>query len=260
MNVKEMFSLTGKTAIVTGGASGIGAQLATGLAEAGANLVIAARKVERCKDMCDKLMKDNGIKAIAVACDVSKEEDCRNLVDAALKEYGHLDILVNNAGTSWGADSLNFPMDKWRMVMDLNVNGMFQLSAMAAKAMKEKGLGKIINIASMGAFGADKPDVVNAIPYTASKGAVVAMTRDMAAKWAQYGIYVNAICPGWFPTDMSGKVINRDGGEKFTERIPLGRFGGPDDLKGMVVLLASGASNFITGQSYLVDGGQTILL
>ncbi|MBP2652823.1 MAG: short-chain dehydrogenase/reductase [Firmicutes bacterium] len=260
MNVKELFSLTGKTAIVTGGASGIGAQMARGLAEAGANLVIAARKVDRCKEMCEKLMKDNGIKAIAVACDVSKEEDCRNLVDAAIKEFGTLDILVNNAGTSWGADSLNFPMDKWRMVMDLNVNGMFQLSAMAAKAMKEQGCGKIINVASMGAFGADKPDIVNAIPYTASKGAVVAMTRDMAAKWAQYGIYVNAVCPGWFPTDMSGKVLNREGSEKFTERIPLGRFGGEDDLKGMIVLLASPASNFITGQSYLVDGGQTILL
>ena len=183
MNVKDMFDLTGKVAIVTGGSIGLGAYMARGLAEAGANLVIAARKVERCVEICEEL-NSLGVKALPVACDVSKAEDCQNLVDAAVKEFGRLDILVNNAGLAWAADAMDYPMDKWQKVMDLNVTGLFQLSAMAARVMKEQGGGRIINMTSVAGFFGSTPGSQNTIAYNTSKGAVVAMTRDLAVKWA----------------------------------------------------------------------------
>jgi gluconate 5-dehydrogenase len=252
-----MFSLKGKTAIVTGGSVGLGAQMATALAEAGANVVVAARKVDRCVDLCKKL-ETTGIQALPVACDVSKSEDCQNLVDVTMIELGRLDILINNAGISWIADALDFPMDKWQRVMNLNVNGTFQLSVMAAKLMKEHGGGKIINMCSIGAFGGDFPENVNSVVYTTSKGAVITMTKDLAVKWARYGITVNAICPGWFPTGLNDWHLKAME-EKLVPRIPLGRYGGNEDLKGLTVFLASAASDYITGQYVIVDGGQSAL-
>ena len=250
-----MFSLKGKTAIVTGGSVGLGAQMATALVEAGADVVVAARKIDRCIEICTKLEK-NGVRAIPVACDVSKIEECQNLVDVTVKEFGRLDILVNNAGISWIADSLNFPMDKWQRVLNLNVNGTFQLSMMAAKIMKEQGTGKIVNIASIGGFRGDYPENVDSVAYTASKGAVLAMTKDLAVKWARYGIRVNAICPGWFPTSLNDKHLEGLA-DKLIPRIPLGRFGGSEDLKGIIVFLSSDASLYITGTNIPVDGGYT---
>ena len=258
MHVKDMFVLDGKIAVITGGSVGLGAQMATALAEAGANIVIAARKVERCVAMCEQLEK-MGVKALAVACDVSKAEDCQNLVDVTVKEFGALDILVNNAGISWIADSLNFPMDKWQRVMNLNVTGAFQLSAMAAKIMKERGGGKIVNIASIGGLGGDLPEHVDSVVYTASKGAVLTMTKDLAVKWARYGIKVNAICPGWFPTSMNDKLLQALA-DTLLPRIPLSRYGGSEDLKGLIVFLCSAASDYITGQYVVVDGGQTAMV
>lgn len=257
MDVKEMFKLNGKVAVVTGGSVGLGAQMATAMAEAGANVVVAARKVDRCIELCKKL-ETLGVRALPVACDASKIEDCQNLVDATMKEFGRLDILVNNAGISWVSDSLNFPMDKWQRVINLNVNGTFQLSAMAAKIMKEQGGGKIVNIGSIGGLRGDYPENADSVPYSASKGAVLAMTKDLAAKWARYNINVNAICPGWFPTSMNDKHLEGLA-PKLLPRIPLGRFGGNDDLKGLIVFLSSAASNYITGQFVIVDGGQTSL-
>ncbi|MGB9661898.1 MAG: SDR family oxidoreductase [Moorellaceae bacterium] len=258
MHVRDLFSLAGKTAVVTGGATGLGAQMAEALAEAGANVVVAARNVERCKEMCAKL-ESLGVRSVPVACDVSRAEDCERLVKATVEEFGRLDILVNNAGMSWGADSLNYPLDKWRQIMEVNVTGLYQLSAMAARIMKEQGGGKIINIASIGGLRGDKPEYVDAIAYSTSKGAVIAMTRDLAVKWARYGIYVNAICPGWFPTHMSEKALKRNW-DVLLDKIPLRRFGGEDDLKGVIVFLSSAASNFITGQYIVVDGGLTASL
>jgi NAD(P)-dependent dehydrogenase (short-subunit alcohol dehydrogenase family) len=257
MNVKEMFSLTGRTAVVTGSSAGLGAQMAIALAEAGANIVIAARKIDRCNEMCEKLGYTE-VKTFAVACDVSNIEECRDLVDAAVKEFGTLDILVNNAGTSWVADSLAFPMDKWQKVMNLNVKGTFQLSALAANIMKAQGRGKIINISSIGGFRGDYPELANSTAYSASKGAVLTMTKDLAVKWAKYNINVNAICPGWFPTGMNDRHL-ANLSDKLIPRIPLGRFGGEEDLKGLVVFFSSSASDFITGQYIVVDGGQTAL-
>jgi NAD(P)-dependent dehydrogenase (short-subunit alcohol dehydrogenase family) len=258
MNVMEMFSLKGKTAVVTGGSVGLGAQMATALAEAGANVVVAARKVDRCAAMCARL-EENGIKAIPVACDVSKAEDCQNLVETTVREMGGLNILVNNAGVSWIADSLNFPMDKWQKVLNLNLNGTFQLSMMAARIMREAGGGKIVNIASIGALGGDWPENVDSVAYTASKGAVLSITRDLAVKWARYGINVNAICPGWFPTDLNDKHLEANA-SRLIPGIPLGRYGGTDDLKGIVVYLSSAASDYVTGQYIVVDGGKMALV
>ncbi len=258
MNVKELFNLNGKTAVVTGGSIGLGAQMATGLAEAGANLVIAARKVERCAELCAKL-EESGIRAIAVACDVSNAESCQNLVDVTVKEFGSIDILVNNAGYTWGADAMNYPMDKWQQVIDLNLTGLFQLSAMAARVMKEQGSGKIINITSVAGFGGAMPEAQNTVAYNASKAAVTTLTKDLACKWARYGIYVNAIAPGFFPTHMSGGLLEKNQ-HLVLPRVPLNRLGGDDDLKGAVVFLSSAASDYVTGHCLMVEGGQTAMI
>lgn len=258
MNVKEMFDLTGKTAVVTGGSIGLGAQMATGLAEAGANLVIAARKVDRCTELCTDLEK-LGVRAIAVACDVSKPEDCQNLVDTTVKEFGTLDILVNNAGYTWGADAMNYPMEKWDQIMDLNLTGLFQLSVMAARVMKEQGRGKIINITSVAGLGGAMPEAQNTIAYNTSKGAVITLTKDLAVKWARYGIYVNGMAPGFFPTHMSGGLLEKNQ-HLVLPRVPLNRLGGDDDLKGAIVFLSSKASDYITGHILMVEGGQTAMI
>jgi gluconate 5-dehydrogenase len=205
-----------------------------------------------------KLRKETGARALPVACDVSRPEDCRRLVDTTVREMGKIDVLVNNAGISWIADAIDFPMDKWQKVMNLNVNGTFQLSTMAAAIMKGQGGGKIINICSIGAFGGDFPENVNSIAYTTSKGAVLTMTKDLAVKWARYGITVNAICPGWFPTSLNDRHL-QEMADRLIPRIPLGRYGSDQDLKGLIVFLASAASDYMTGQYVIVDGGQKAL-
>jgi NAD(P)-dependent dehydrogenase (short-subunit alcohol dehydrogenase family) len=258
MHIREMFSLDSKTAVITGGSVGLGAQMATALAEAGANVVIAARKVERCISTC-KTLENYGVRAIPVACDVSNIDDCQNLVDTTVKELGRLDILVNNAGTVWVGDAMDFPMKGWQRVLGLNLTGTFQLSVAAARIMKDYGEGKIINIASIGALGGDFPENANSIAYTASKGGIISMTKDLAVKWAPHGICVNAICPGWFPTDLNADHLEAMS-VKLIPRIPLGRYGGSDDLKGLIVFLSSKASDYITGQYIVVDGGQTALV
>jgi len=258
MNVLETFKLSDKTAIVTGGSIGLGAYMATALAEAGANVVIAARKVDRCIELGKELEK-LGVKTLGVACDVSKEEDCRNLVDVTIKEFGTIDILVNNAGITWGGDSMTFAMKDWRKVMDLNLNGLFQLTQMIGRVMKEQGHGKIINLTSLSGYGGTSPEEMDAVAYNASKGAVMTLTRDLAVKWARYGIYVNAIAPGFFPTHMTEWTLANNAAT-LLPRVPFQRFGGEDDLKGAVVFLASAASDFITGQIINVDGGEMAMV
>jgi NAD(P)-dependent dehydrogenase (short-subunit alcohol dehydrogenase family) len=258
MHVTELLALRGKAAVITGGSAGLGAQMATALAEAGADVVVAARRIGRCEELCNKLEADNRVRAIPVACDVSKMEDCQNLVDLTVREFGKLDVLVNNAGNIWVADALDFPMDKWQKVMNLNLNGTFQLSMMAARVMKKQGKGKIINISSIGGFRGDFPENANSVAYVASKGAILSITKDLAVKWAPYGITVNAICPGWFPTGLNDQHLT-EMADTLLRRIPLGRYGGNDDLKGLIVFLSSAASDYITGQHIVVDGGKTAL-
>ncbi len=253
MNVREMFDLKGKVAIVTGGGRGIGLKMAEGLAEVGANIVICSRKMENCQKAAQDLAK-LGVKTLAMACDVKSQASIQSVVDRTLKEFGRLDILVNNSGVTWGGAVEEYSLEGWEKVMGTNMTGAFLFSQMAGRVMIRQKSGSIINIASvMGVIGIQ--DGADAIAYSASKGALITFTKDLAAKWAKYNIRVNAIAPGWFPTDMTKWVLEHHG-KKILSLVPMGRFGEPEELKGAVVYLASDASRYVTGIVLPVDGGQ----
>ena len=256
MNVRALFDLSGKVALVTGGASGLGLQLAEALAELGADLVLCGRRAERCEEAAAELSGRLGVRALGLRGDVGDAGETEEVVRRTLAELGALDILVNNAGTSWGAPALEHPLEAWEKVLRVNLTGVFLASQAAARVMAAAGGGRIVNVASSAAFAGLPPEVMDAAAYTASKGGVVALTRDLAVKWARYGIAVNAIAPGWFPSDLSRATLERHA-ERLLDEIPLRRFGGPDDLKGAVAYLASPASAFVTGTVIHVDGGQT---
>jgi NAD(P)-dependent dehydrogenase (short-subunit alcohol dehydrogenase family) len=255
MRVQELFDLRGKTAVVTGGGSGIGRQMAGALAELGANVVLCARKLERCEVAAEELAA-LGVRTLALRCDVRSPDDVQAVVRTTLEELGSLDVLVNNAGTSWGAPAEDTPLEGWQKVLDVNLTGVFLCSQAAGRAMIERGGGSIMNIASVAGLRGSPPGAMDAIAYNASKGGVISFTRDLAHKWARHGIRVNAIAPGWFPSDMSKLLLERHG-DRFLEGIPLRRFGGPDDLKGAIGFLASPASAYVTGHTLVVDGGQS---
>jgi NAD(P)-dependent dehydrogenase (short-subunit alcohol dehydrogenase family) len=257
MALNDLFDLSGRTAIVTGGGSGLGLQFAEGLAAAGANLVLAARTAERCEKAAADLAQIYGVDAMGMACDVRQPTQVQATVDSARQRFGKVDILVNNAGTSWGAPVVDYPLDGWTKVIDVNLTGTFLFSQAAGRVMIGQGGGKIVNVSSVAAFVGSQLESMDAIAYSTSKGGVVSFTRDLAVKWARHGINVNTIAPGWFPTELSEYVLERSG-QALLEDIPLGRFGGTDDLKGAVVFLASRASDYVTGQTLVVDGGQSI--
>ena len=255
MRVQELFDLSGRVAIVTGGGSGLGRQMAEALAEAGADLVLCARKAERCDEAAAELRK-LGRRALALPCDVRDPAQIDEVVRRAVDDLGRVDILVNNAGTSWGAAPEDVPREGWQKVMDVNLTGAFLFAQSVGRALIEQGDGgKIVNVASVAAFRGAPQAAMNAIAYNTSKGGLVALTIDLAVKWAPHRINVNAIAPGWFPTEMSGSTLEA-GGDRLLTRIPLGRYGGPDDLKGAAVFLASAASDYVTGATIVVDGGQ----
>ncbi|MCA0988364.1 SDR family oxidoreductase [Guptibacillus algicola] len=254
MNVMELFSLTGKTAIVTGGGRGLGKQIAVGFAEAGANVVVCSRKLETCETVRNEL-EAMGVKSLAFKCDVTNQEDIQRVVDETLKEFGGIDILVNNSGATWGASVIDMPLPAWHKVMEVNVTGTFLFAQTVGKEMIKQKSGKIINIASVAGLGGADPRYMNAIGYNTSKGAVITFTKDLAVKWGEYNINVNAIAPGFFPTKMSQGLIEA-GGEKILDSTPLNRFGSEDDLKGAALFLASNASSYVTGDVLIVDGGQ----
>ncbi len=253
MKVKEMFDLSGKVAIVTGGGRGIGYKMAEGLAEAGASIVICSRKVENCEVAAGRLSK-LGIKSFGLPCDVKFSKDIQRVVDFSVSEFGRLDILVNNSGANWGAPPEEYPLEGWQKVIETNVTGVFLFSQIAGRVMIQQKGGSIINISSIMGMVGTEPDAADAIAYSASKGAMISFTKDLAAKWARYQIRVNAIAPGWFPTDMSMGVLESHG-KKILNHIPMGRFGEGDELKGGVVFLASEAARYITGVILPVDGG-----
>lgn len=254
MNTKELFNLTGRVAIVTGGGVGLGRQMAEGLAEMGANVVLCARKKERCDAAAEELKK-LGVKTLALGCDVKNGEEVRKAVDDTVAAFGRIDILVNNAGTSWGAPVEEMKLEHWNKVMETNLTGTFLFAQAAGKHMVAQRKGKIINIASVAGLKGAPPEF-QAIGYHASKGGVIAFTKDLACKWGVHNVQVNAIAPGWFPTNMSRVVMERNK-ETFLKSIPLRRFGGERDLKGAAVFLASDASDYVTGHVLVVDGGQT---
>ncbi|MEH7307310.1 SDR family oxidoreductase [Neobacillus drentensis] len=253
MNVKALFDLTGKVAIVTGGGRGLGQQIAEGFAEAGAHVVVCSRKLEACEEVSDGLKK-LGVDTFALKCDVTNPEDVRKVVEQTMERFGRIDILVNNSGASWGAPVEEMPLEAWKKVMDVNVTGTFLMSQAVGKVMLQQKSGKIINIASVAGLKGSNPKYMNAIGYNSSKGAVITFTKDLAVKWGPSGIYVNAIAPGFFPTKMSKGLLDQ-GGEAILEGTPLRKFGTENDLKGVALFLAAPASDFVTGDVVVVDGG-----
>jgi NAD(P)-dependent dehydrogenase (short-subunit alcohol dehydrogenase family) len=259
VNVKQLFDLTGRVAIVTGGSIGLGRQMAEGLAEMGADLVLCARKKERCHQAAEKLQQ-LGVKSIALGCDVRNPASIQEMVEATLSQFGRIDVLINNAGISWGAPLEEMRLEDWNKVIETNLTGTFLCAQAVGKVMIRQGrgensAGKIINIASVAGLGG-APAELPATGYHASKGGVISFTKDLACKWATHNIQVNAIAPGWFPTHMSNHVLEHHE-ELFLSHIPLRRFGNEHDLKGAAVFLASAASNYVTGHVLVVDGGQS---
>src|SRR5258708_14419449 len=254
MNIKKLLDLSGRVAIITGGSVGLGRQMAEGLAEMGANVVLCARKKERCERAAEEL-KQLGVKTLALGCDVKIPDHVKAVVDATVSSFGRIDILINNAGTSWGAPVEEMRLEQWNKVIETNLTGTFLFSQAVGKIMIGQRRGKIINIASVaGLRGASHE--FHAIGYHASKGGVIIFTKDLACKWGIHNIQVNSIAPGWFPTNMSQILIERNK-DIFLKTIPLRRFGNMNDLKGAAVFLASAASDFVTGHVLVVDGGQS---
>jgi len=256
--IKDLcFDMKGQSAIVTGASSGLGVTFAEALAESGVNLVIAARRIEKLNQNAKDLGHRFNIKVVPIECDVTNEEQVKALIEAAVRENGSLEIIVNNAGTAAIAPSVEMPLEEWNRVISVNLTGVFVCSRNAARVMMEKKYGKIINIASIyGAVG----DVFTTAPYYASKGGVVNMTRSLAAEWAPYKINVNAIAPGFFPSEMTHDIFRDEDILKYIiSRTPLKRVGDPIDLKAALIYLASPGSNYVTGQIIFVDGGWTAL-
>ena len=253
MGVKQLFDLTGKVALITGGSRGLGLQMGEALGEMGARVAITARKVDELAEAKAHLEKQ-GIEVLTVASDLSKFDKIPGLVDAVLAQYGKLDILVNNAGSTWGAKAEDYPFDAWMKVINLNLNGMFFLTQEVGKrCLIPQKSGKVIVTASIAGLRGNPPEM-DTIAYNASKGADVNFVRALASEWGRYNINVNAICPGFFPSKMASGLMEKMG-DKIIAGTPLGRTGGPEDLKGLVVLLASEAGRHISGQAIAVDGG-----
>jgi gluconate 5-dehydrogenase len=257
MKLNELFDLKGKTAVVTGGGRGIGLFIARGLAEAGADIVIASRKLDALEETAKELSA-LGVKVKAVKCDMGVKEDIDNLVKVTVSEFGKIDILVNNAGITWGAPTLDFPLDKWDKIFDVNVRGVWILTQQVARIMKNIGGGKIINISSVFGSRGSLEIAHPAVPYNSSKAAVEILTKNLAVKLASHNIHVNAIAPGFFKTDMMGYVFKDEMKpilNAMLGHIPQGRVGLEDDIKGLAVFLASKASDYMTGAILPLDGG-----
>ena len=254
-HASEIFKLTGKTAIVTGGSRGLGKEIAMGLGEAGAKVTITARREEWLIPAYEEI-KGLGIECLAVKADIAKLEDVERLVAETLQRWGKIDILVNNAGIVWGAPPEDMPLDKWDTVLNVNAKGTLICSQQVGKEMIKQGGGNIINVASITGLLAANPRVMQAIGYQASKAAIIVMTKQLAVEWAKYNIRVNAIAPFFFRTRLTEAVTQRAEGE-LVQHIPMGRLGQEGELKGAVLFLACEASSYITGQVINIDGGMS---
>jgi gluconate 5-dehydrogenase len=256
--IQQLFDLTGKTALVTGGSRGLGLQLAHALGEAGAKIMLSSRKAEDLEHAAAELQAA-GIDARWIAADCAKESEIVRLADETLQRLGDVDILVNNAGASWGAPAEDHPIDAWDKVMNLNVRGYFILSQqIAKKSMIARRHGRIINVASIAGLNGNPPGL-STLAYNTSKGAVINFTRALAAEWGRYNITVNSICPGFFPSKMTMGTLKLFGEERLAAGAPLKRLGDDEDLKGLCVLYASDAGKHITGQWLAVDGGVSVV-
>ena len=250
-----MFDLTGKIAIVTGGSRGIGREMAEGLAEAGANLMLCARKADQL-DETVKAFTANSHNVVGKTCDVSRPEEVQAVIDATVEKFGSVDILINNAGTSWGEMPEDMPLERWQQVIDVNLTGCFLFAQAAGREMLKKSSGSIINIASIAGItsSANGPFYAG---YVASKAGLIGLTRELAASWGRRGIRVNAIAPGFFHSKLADAVIDIYE-RSIQESNVLPRVGNEGELKGVTVFLASDASSYVTGQTIAVDGGMTV--
>ena len=244
-------NLTGKVAIVTGASSGLGARFATVLADAGAQVVAAARRLDRLEQLAD------GRRIEPVRCDVTDDDDVARLVETTLERFGRVDVCVNNAGASSGGPERQSTLDAFRGVLRLNLEAVFALSQAVATPMLAQGSGSLINISSMFSLVASAP--VPDAGYVASKSAVNGLTRELAAQWARDGVRVNAIAPGFFQSEMTAALVDDERSQRWFERMcPMGRPGRPEELDGILLFLASDASSYCTGQIFAIDGGWTI--
>jgi gluconate 5-dehydrogenase len=256
--VQQLFDLSGKTALVTGGSRGLGFQLAEALGEAGARLFLTSRKAADLQEAVDQLRK-KGIVVDCMAADCADPAQIEKLAQQALATLGHVDILVNNAGAAWGAAAEDYPIEAWDKVMNLNIRGYFLLSQQIGRlSMIPRKHGRIINLASIAGLGGN-PKGMKTLAYNTSKGAVINFSRALACEWGVHGITVNSICPGFFPSKMSDGLLKSIGLDEMASHAPLNRLGDDEDLKGVCVLLASDAGKHITGQWIAVDGGVSVV-
>jgi gluconate 5-dehydrogenase len=254
-SINELFSLKGRTAIVTGGSRGIGLEMAEGLAEAGAALMLCARRDEWLRPAVSE-MRGKGFRVEGMLCDVAKAADVQAVVARTVSAFGAVDILINNAGVTWAAEPEDMPLEKWQKVVDINLTGAFLFAQAAGREMLKRQSGRIINIASIAGLHASVNGPHYA-PYAATKAGLMGLTRELAASWGRKGIRVNAIAPGFFHSRLAdGAIEMTEPAIKATS--PIARVGDAGELKGVAVFLASDASNYITGQTIIVDGGRTI--
>jgi len=250
-NVFKYFCLEGRVSIITGASYGLGRAMAVGLAEAGSDVVVVSRKLKNLKGVENEIKK-LGRKALPVECDVSKITDVKNLVKETIKEFGKIDILVNSAGITIRKDAANYSEKDWDKVIDVNLKGVFLCCREVGKIMIKQKKGKIINIASLMSFTGG----IKIPSYAASKGGVGQLTKALSNEWAKYNINVNAIAPGYFKTPLTKPLLNdKKRYREITSRIPMQKWGEPEDLKGAVIFLASDASKYVSGHILVVDGG-----
>ena len=256
--IQTLLDLTGRSALVTGGSRGLGLQIAEALGEAGAKILLTSRKAGDLEEAAAHL-QDRGIDTRWIAADASQPAEIQRVADEAMQRLGHIDILVNNAGATWGAAMEDYPLEAWDKVMNLNIRSIFLMcQAIGRMSMIPRKRGRIINVASIaGLSGAREP--VKYIAYGTSKGAVVNFTRTLAAEWGPYGINVNALAPGFFPSRMTKGLLDTLGADNMAAHAPLKRIGDDDDLKGAALLFASDAGKHITGQILAIDGGVSII-
>ena len=254
-HIRELFDLTGKSAIVTGGSRGVGKELAEGLAEAGANIMLCARRAEWLDETVAEF-RSRSFNVEGVLCDVSKPSEVENVVNATVQKFGSVDVLINNAGVSWGAMPEDMPLEKWQQVLDVNLTGCFLFAQAVVREMLKQKSGSIINIASISGLtsSANGPFYAG---YAASKAGLIGLTRELAASWGRRGIRVNAIAPGFFHSRLADAVIDLYE-RSIQENNVIPRIGNEGELKGVAVFLASDASSYITGQTIVVDGGMTV--
>ena len=255
MNVRELFDLTGKVAIVTGGSRGLGKQIALGLGEGGAKVVITARREEWLLPTKEEL-EGMGIECLPIVADIAEADDVKKMVSQTMSECGKIDILVNNAGVVWASPPMDITLDRWDYTMNINARGTFICCQEVGREMIKQKSGNIINISSTVGIDAVDPKSGQFLGYQASKAAIVIMTKQLAVEWAEHNIRVNCIAPSFLATRLTNTLIERTG-ENMLRWIPMGRIGGEDEIKGTAVFFASEASSYITGQVICIDGGTT---